>query len=99
MIKYTLYLGTVSKDKDFSEDIELAILNDELSFSKLDGYTLYGAAGYYEGIKEKCYVLTHFSSNPNSEKIIEEICEKYKKKFNQESVLVVKEQVESIKFI
>lgn len=95
MIRYTLYFGTNSKEKDFSEDIELALLNNELGFEDLSGYTIYSAMGYYDNTKEKCYVLIHFG-NEDSEIIIKKICKNYKEKFKQESILVTKEDVSVI---
>jgi hypothetical protein len=92
MFKYTLYLGTTSKEKDFSEDIELAFMNNELGFEALDGYTLYSGIGYYQGTKEKCHVLTHFG-HLTSEDIIKKICIAYKDKFKQESILMTRELI------
>jgi hypothetical protein len=88
MTKYTLYLGTTynpDNQRSLIQDVEKELYDPEGMFSVLEGYTFHSAAGFYKGKFEKCFVLTYTGNNRSA---IDKICEQYKKKFAQESVLV-----------
>ena len=101
MINTLIYFGTdienetVVSDKQFDEflDVELA--------DKVDGFSVSEITGYWKGTKEKTKIVSifHEEEDYNLIRLLHKIALNYKDKFKQESVLIVKQKLESVDFI
>jgi hypothetical protein len=100
-----LYFGTSLPDgKSIAEDQWQQFLNDEITPHFREGLTVVDGYGQYLDssgtlLREKTkLVILIYEPSPSREKAIQEIMQKYKQKFQQESVLRVTNEVRATFF-
>jgi hypothetical protein len=90
MITTSIFMGANIPDAGTVSDTMFSnFVNNEIA-SRLDGFTLTEAKGYWKGQPERTFVLTvlHDDADNGASMACEEIAESYKTQFRQDSVLV-----------
>lgn len=94
--EYKVYFGLSKKDGVVSQQEWLAYERD---FAKqFTGFTVTAAEGYYLGTKEHTRVITLYMDDCREPKL-EELVRSYVQKFEQDSVLVAKNELDSWKLV
>jgi len=100
MINTLIYFGTDIKNESVVSDKEFdEFLDVELS-KKINGFSVSEITGYWHGTKEKTKVVSVFHEDEDFfNHLFHKIALTYSNKFQQESVLIVKQKPESVDFI
>ena len=98
MIKYDLYLGMRSGKGAAAYEIGEAALRsfeEEFIRTRLAGYTIAVARGFFDGVQESSRILTIVAEgdDPIIRDTVYQIAEDYKREMRQESVLVIETTV------
>ena len=100
-IKTELYFGLSNVNGPIAEEDWNKFQTETLD-KTLDGYTLIKGSGYWEGNNSQTYsegtiILIYIhEDSPAEDKKINTLIEKYKKRFNQESVLQTDQIIEAV---
>ena len=86
-----LYFGRNVGDTLGVTDSAWAVFVRDVVGARLDGFTVYTAAGSWKGTREPTFVLEilHAERSASTDSAIVAIISEYKRRFNQESVLRV----------
>ena len=101
MINTLIYFGTDIKNKSVVPDKQFnSFLDTELA-NEVEGFSVSEITGYWKGTKEKTKVVSilHEKNDINYINVVNKVALKYKTKFEQDSVLITRQEPNSVDFI
>jgi tRNA(Glu) U13 pseudouridine synthase TruD len=101
MINTLIYFGTDIKNKSVVSDKQFnSFLDTELA-NEVEGFSVSEITGYWKGTKEKTKVVSilHEKNDVNYINVVNKVALKYKTKFEQDSVLITRQEPNSVDFI
>ena|ERR1700727_2211280 len=93
--QYKIYCGRNIRNEEIVSDAELNGFINEVVFMLFDSFSVSNIHGYWKGQSEDTVVFEIISDTYSAPVRIQTIAEKYKLRFDQDSVLVTKTQVEA----
>tara|TARA_R100000234_G_scaffold107851_2_gene79077 strand:- start:781 stop:1086 length:306 start_codon:yes stop_codon:yes gene_type:complete len=101
MINTLIYFGTDIKNKAVVSDKQFNNFLDTELANEIEGFSVSEITGYWKGTKEKTKVVSilHEKNDINYINVVNKIALKYKTKFKQESVLITRQEPNSVDFI
>ena len=93
---FRIYFGRNIGDYGRVNDYKIEVFIRDIIAPVFDGFTVYDAIGYWKDKPEDCFIVEIVSDSKIAITCsIRLICNEYKRQFNQESVLITRQPVDT----